>query len=98
MEKAVKDLKLKEIPKILFLYGSAFSTTGGLEKFNRALCKALSDLINKGVINASIVSAYDGTPDTNYISNNIFYKGFLKSKLKFSLYSIWKTQYFDKLL
>jgi hypothetical protein len=54
------------LKKILFLNLTAFSSTGGIEKFNRAFLKALSDIQNEGEIVADACSAYDYKVDTKY--------------------------------
>ncbi len=72
---------------ILFLYLSAFTTTGGLEKFNRALMKALSEIAIERYYQFKAVSAYDSKVDERYLAP-IYFKGFSKNKLLFSLYSL----------
>ncbi len=89
---------MKSPPSILFLYASAFSTTGGLEKFNRAFCKALSDLNFTRDIKAAILSAYDGIPDRKYVTGDIYYLGFSKGKIKFTLISLLKVYQFEQMI
>lgn len=52
--------------KVLFLYLKAFSFTGGIEKFNRSLLKALHELSVDGHMDADAISAYDPKPDEKY--------------------------------
>lgn len=52
--------------KVLFLYLKAFSFTGGIEKFNRSLLKALHELSVDGYMDADAISAYDPVPDEKY--------------------------------
>lgn len=51
---------------MLFLYLKAFSFTGGIEKFNRSLLKALHELSVDGHMDADAISAYDPHPDEKY--------------------------------
>lgn len=71
--------------KILFLNLTAFSSTGGIEKFNRAFLKALSDLQREGQVSADSCSAYDDKVDTKYFPANS-YKCFNGSKLGFAFW------------
>jgi len=59
--------------KILFLYLKAFSFTGGIEKFNRSLLKALHELSVDGVIDADALSTYDSQPDEKYFPAQRFF-------------------------
>jgi len=63
----------------LFYYLSAFSQTGGIEKFNRCFIKALTDMASDGTIEPSVVSVYDKEPDERYSSAKYF-KGFNKQR------------------
>jgi phosphatidyl-myo-inositol dimannoside synthase len=60
--------------KILFYYLSAFSQTGGIEKFNRCFIKALNT-IDPDQNDVSVVSVYDRTSDERYNLRSDF-KGF----------------------
>lgn len=61
--------------KILFLYLKAFSFTGGIEKFNRSLLKALHELSVDGLIDADAISAYDSQTDEKYFPQ-LRFKGY----------------------
>jgi phosphatidyl-myo-inositol dimannoside synthase len=65
--------------KVLFYYLSAFSNTGGIEKFNRCFIKALNDIAKDGDIDPTIVSVYDKEGDERY-TNKFFFKGFNKDR------------------
>jgi glycosyltransferase involved in cell wall biosynthesis len=64
--------------KVLFYYLSAFSQTGGIEKFNRCLIKALDEL-QAGHFETSVASVYDNQTDERY-NQFVFFKGFSKSR------------------
>lgn len=70
--------------KIHFLILSAFKFTGGLEKFNRAFMKALSDISSEQEFELFVKSSHDELPDDRYISKNKF-KGFRGNKIKFAI-------------
>jgi phosphatidyl-myo-inositol dimannoside synthase len=72
--------------KILFYYLSAFSHTGGIEKFNRCFIKALNELPADEFSN-SVVSVYDNNCDERYNASCDF-KGFGKSRAKSVAYLI----------
>ncbi|MGK7394473.1 MAG: glycosyltransferase family 4 protein [Candidatus Cyclobacteriaceae bacterium M3_2C_046] len=71
--------------KILFLGLEAFGATGGIQKFNRALIKALNDnsLNSENILTLML---YDAYPDEKYISFKNF-RGYKKRKLPF-IYSV----------
>jgi glycosyltransferase involved in cell wall biosynthesis len=71
----------------LFLYLKAFGGTGGIEKFNRAMMKALENRESQLKEEILIYSAYDQIPDNQYYSGNNF-KGFSIQKVQFTLESI----------
>jgi phosphatidylinositol alpha-1,6-mannosyltransferase len=73
--------------KILFLYLTAFSQTGGIEKFNRAFLKALQEIAFEEHYELRTVSLYDKVPDRRYINANL-YRGFNGIKTRFVLESI----------
>ena len=83
--------------KILFFYLDAFSQTGGIENFNKALMKALSDLSEVNNMNFQAVSVYDSEPDERYIDKNN-YKGFKKNKIRSSLYAIKTSRKYDQVI
>lgn len=79
--------------KILFYYLSAFSNTGGIEKFNRCFIKALNEL-SGDQFSASIVSVYDQESDPRYNSKSAF-RGFYKKRGRSVAYIISKAWQFD---
>lgn len=66
-------------PRVLFYYLSAFSNTGGIEKFNRCFIKALNDIAEQGSITPSVVGVYDTDADPLYIKPSYFL-GFRKKR------------------
>ncbi len=72
----------KRVKRVLFLNLKAFSITGGIEKFNRAFLKALSELEEEGIIVADGWSVYDDVCDTNYFEAKN-YKGFRAKRKRF---------------
>ena len=85
---------IAKVKSVLFLNLTAFSQTGGIEKFNKCLLKALTDLENEGLIKSESYSAYDNESDEKYYSNKQ-YKGFNKKRFYFTLNAIWNAQRFD---
>lgn len=81
----------------LFLYLKAFGGTGGIEKFNRAMLKALDILSRESAEDIYIYSAYDGQIQPAYYSGK-HYKGFSTHRIWFTLYSLWKGLQADRLL
>lgn len=73
--------------RILFLVLTAFSHMGGIEKFNRAFIKALTDLSTSGALRNSFSGMYDTTIDVRY-TGAASYKLFGGRKLKFVLESV----------
>jgi asparagine synthase (glutamine-hydrolysing) len=59
----------KKNQRVLFLNLTTFSTTGGIQKFNRAFLKALTELEEAG-ISASSMSLHDKGSDENYFSSD----------------------------
>jgi phosphatidylinositol alpha-1,6-mannosyltransferase len=79
--------------KVLFYYLSAFSHTGGIEKFNRCFIKALADLSTGESLVPSVVSVYDSQTDERY-NNKISFRGFGKKKgrsLRFIIQEAFKN-------
>ena len=83
--------------EILFFYLDAFSQTGGIENFNKALMKSLSDLSRENHLKFQAVSVYDSEPDERYIDKNN-YKGFKKNKIRSSLYAIKTSRKYDQVI
>lgn len=81
----------KQVKKVLFLNLSAFSLTGGIEKFNRAFLKALSELEREGKVIADSFSAYDDKVDDRYF-NVVNYTGFKSNRIKFVL-AVWREAF-----
>ena len=73
--------------RILFLYLTAFSQTGGIEKFNRAFLKALQDISFDEHHQLRVISLYDKEPDERYIDPTLF-RGFNNLKTRFVVESI----------
>lgn len=80
--------------KVLFLNLTAFSQTGGIEKFNKCFLKALNELDEERVTDSYSYSAYDTVCDEKYY-NARKYKGFGKNKLSFVINSIIKAIRYD---
>lgn len=73
---------------ILFLNLTAFSKTGGIEKFNRCLLKALRELGVEGKgIQPRSLSLHDSQVDEQYFDDRA-YKGFAGSKYRFVLQAV----------
>lgn len=85
------------VKRVLFLTLNAFSLTGGIEKFNRAFLKAMSDLDKEGKIKAYATSAYDVEADERYFANNR-YKGFQGNRVRFVIDVIKSAFKFDTLI
>jgi len=69
--------------KILFLYLIGFFKIGGIEKFNQAFCRALSDSPHS----FRAYSAYDSRHDERYV-NSMGWKGFSGNLYFFALQSL----------
>lgn len=74
--------------KILFLYLTGFSITGGIEKFNRSFLKALHELSVDGFFDADAYSSYDDTVDEKYFPR-LRFKGFNKNRFLFTLFAFF---------
>lgn len=66
--------------QILFYYLSAFSSTGGIEKFNRCFIKALDELPSES-FRSSVVSVCDTCSDGRY-NKHCSFVGFLNNKAR----------------
>lgn len=80
--------------KLLFLNLTAFSQTGGIEKFNRGFLKALNELESENIVISDSFSAYDTSENTLYYPTEK-YKGFNKHRLKFVVSSVWNARHYD---
>ncbi len=85
------------ITKLTFLYLQAFSMTGGIEKVNRVLMKALWDLQQKGQWQALAVSPYSDMTDTRYFPQHQLW-GFRGSRWRFMLHMFFRPPKTDVLL
>ncbi len=92
---AIDQLPYDQQMKILFLYLSAFGITGGIEKFNKAFMKALSDIAAEEDLECSVLSVYDSEPDKKYFSRGSF-KGFNGKRTSFILSAVRKGIKSDK--
>lgn len=83
--------------RILFLTLTAFSKTGGIEKFNRSFSKALNDFSAAGKASITTSSVYDDKPDEKYVSQHNFrsYKG---RRWWFILNELWKSRGYDEII
>jgi phosphatidylinositol alpha-1,6-mannosyltransferase len=81
--------------KSLFLNLTAFSKTGGLEKFNRSFLKAMNEL--KGINNSCSHSAYDTVADEKYYPQRQ-YKGFAGKLAPFIINSVIKAARYDEVI
>lgn len=68
--------------KISFFALTAFSQTGGIEKFNRCLIKVLNTLPGKAKASVHHHILYDKAPDTRYCPADVF-SGYRGSKIAF---------------
>lgn len=73
--------------KICFFYLSAFSQTGGLEKFNRCFLKALSENSQSNGHLVEAISMYDADADARYNGSNRF-RGHRKQKMKAVMHAV----------
>lgn len=87
------------LPKksILFLTLKTFSHTGGIEKVNRILMKAGTDLQTAHQIKFNALSLYDTAPDEKYIKKRRF-KGFDGALFKFIRTSVSAAKESDTVL
>ncbi len=80
--------------RILFLNLTAFSQTGGIERFNKCFLKALSALDKDGNTDSYSISGYDTEVSAQYYDARR-YKGFGKNKVSFVLSSIANAGKYD---
>ena len=73
--------------RILFLYLGAFSGIGGIETFNRAFIKALSDLGSQRSFDYKLISLYDDRSDPRYLNTSGF-TGYRGNKIRFAISAI----------
>jgi glycosyltransferase involved in cell wall biosynthesis len=73
--------------KLSFLVLTAFSNMGGIEKFNRALIKALHDLSKQLHYDVDFASMYDEQSNSDYVPANLF-KAYKGNRFQFVLKSV----------
>ncbi|MDX2196984.1 MAG: glycosyltransferase family 4 protein [Cytophagales bacterium] len=83
----MKEYQLMKYSMPVFLYLKAFSSTGGLEKFNRAFIKAINTLFAGKLL---LLSSHEKIIDKNYAGSALHY-GFNGNKILFSVFSILKV-------
>lgn len=83
--------------KILFLNLTAFSKTGGIEKFNKALLKALSEFEQDKIVSSESYSLYDDQANEQYFFNNK-YRGFSGKRIQFVISSFLKAKHFNQII
>src|SRR4051812_4360176 len=83
--------------KILFLNLTAFSKTGGIEKFNKCLLKALSEFEEHKSISITSYSLYDDQANEQYFLNKK-YKGFSGKRIQFVIRSVFRARKFDQVI
>jgi phosphatidyl-myo-inositol dimannoside synthase len=83
--------------KILLLVLAAFSTMGGIEKFNRALMKAFSNLAPELNLDFSAAGMNDTICDENYINHKNF-RSYHGSKINFVFKTILSSLFKDELV
>lgn len=71
----------KAEPRLLFLYLSAFSSTGGIEKVNRVVLKKISQSLNE-INSAQAISLHDAYIDSRYFPSFLF-SGYNGNKINF---------------
>lgn len=80
--------------RVLFLNLTAFSQTGGIERFNKCFLKALGVLDKEGKTDSYSLSAYDHEVSERYYDIDR-YKGFSQNKISFVLNSILFARKYD---
>ncbi len=83
--------------KIKFLVLTAFSSMGGIEKFNRAFIMALVQLQKPMNAKVSFASMYDCETNEAYVPNANF-QPFSGKRIKFVLQSFWQSLKCDDLI
>jgi asparagine synthase (glutamine-hydrolysing) len=94
----LSSLKKIEKPKNLFIYLSAFSKIGGIEKVNKLIIYALNKKNQEADQPFSIIySLYDNLIDNRYVSQYLF-RGFSKRKVYFLYRLIKESKNFKQVL
>ena len=76
--------------KVLFLFAKSFSFTGGIEKFNQCLLKALKELHHSAAINAFAISLYESNTMDKYFLKEHF-KGWRGNKIFFLVHALFSS-------
>lgn len=87
----------KGVKSILFLYLKAFDSTGGIEKVNRTLMKALNDIHEEHQTRVRVVSPYETSVDERYFRNQYF-SGYGGKRWRFMAGMLWKNLRSDTLI
>lgn len=66
---------MSDKPSVLFLNLTAFKGMGGIEKFNRAFLKALTELQNDVIFSTRAISMYDHSVDEKYYPSKNYFTG-----------------------
>ncbi|HET9055411.1 MAG TPA: glycosyltransferase family 4 protein [Chitinophagaceae bacterium] len=82
---------------LLFLNLTTFSQTGGIEKFNRCLIKALRNLSASLTIDIHVSSVYDSKPDIRYIQP-VNFAGHMGNKYFFVPTEIYRARKFNTII
>jgi len=81
----------------LFLYLKAFDATGGIEKVNRTLLRALFDYYRQQKNRILAASPYETKPDERYFPDVLF-RGYRGRRWRFMLDMLWRNWKADTLL
>lgn len=91
-------MEQKRKSRIFFLNLTTFSVIGGIEKFNKCLLKALSELEEESGIECYSFSTHDNNmPDERYFPLKS-YKGFSGRRVSFVIRSLLKARNFDQII
>ncbi|HCQ29239.1 MAG TPA: glycosyltransferase [Flavobacteriales bacterium] len=82
--------------KILFTYLSGFTGVGGIEKFNKAFIKALTENFKSN--ETDIASLYDSNKDTKYLSDNFTFKAFKGNRLIYLIKTVLSLYKYDLII
>lgn len=88
---------MKSQRKISFLMLTAFSSTGGIEKFNKALMKALVELQERHRYTVSFAAMHDRGVDTDYVPARNF-QPFFGKRIRFVLFTFLQSLRCDHLM
>lgn len=93
----LKDAVQKGKPSILFIFLKAFLSTGGIEKVNRTLLRALYDFQQEQKADVCGASPYAGKTDERYFPAALL-RGYRGRRWRFMLDMLWKGWKADTLL